>query len=93
MTNETYIIGYSLDSVIEAVRRKINGETVHFLATAKLGEPLDTYRDMVSASTVEMLRILTPIDLEFEKYHNPRHLYIPYDKVKIKNTKNGVPGG
>ena len=90
MTNETYIIGYSLDSVIEAVRRKINGETVHFLATAKLGEPLDTYRDMVSASTVEMLRILTPIDLEFEKYHNPRHLYIPYDKVKIKNTKNGV---
>jgi hypothetical protein len=34
MINETYIIGYSLDSVIEAIRRKINGETVHFLATA-----------------------------------------------------------
>jgi hypothetical protein len=28
--------------------------------------------------------------MEFERYFNPRHLYIPYDKVKIKNTKNGV---
>jgi hypothetical protein len=90
MNNETYIMGYSLDSVIEAVRRKINGENVHFLATAKLGEPLDTYRDMVNAATVDMLKAITPIDLNFEKYHNPRHLYIPYDKVSITNTKNGV---
>jgi hypothetical protein len=90
MINETYIIGYSLDSVIEAIRRKINGETVHFLATAKLGEPLDTYRDMVSSRTVELLDAVSPIKLEFEKFHNPRHLYIPYDKVKLKNTKNGV---
>ena len=90
MSNETYIIGYSLDSVIEAVRRKLNGENVHFLATARLGEPLDTYKDMVSARTVEMLDAISPIKLEFEKYHNPRHLYIPYDKVKLKNTKNGV---
>jgi hypothetical protein len=42
MSEDTYIMGYSLDSVIEAVIRKANGETVHFLATAKLGEPLDT---------------------------------------------------
>lgn len=90
MSEETYIMGYSLDSVIEAVVRKANGENVHFLATAKLGEPLDTYRDMVSANTVEMLEAVSPVTLEFERYHNPRHLYIPYDKVKIKNTKNGV---
>jgi hypothetical protein len=90
MSEDTYIMGYSLDSVIEAVIRKANGETVHFLATAKLGEPLDTYRDMVSANTVEMLDAVSPVTLEFERYHNPRHLYIPYDKVKIKNTKNGV---
>lgn len=90
MSTETYIIGYSLDSVIEAVRRKINGETVHFLATAKLGEPLDTYRDMVNADTVEMIEAISPIKFEFEKYHNPRHIFIPYDKVSLKNTKNGV---
>lgn len=90
MSNTTYIMGYSLDSVIEAVRRTINGETVHFLATSRLGEPLDTFRDMVSGSTVAMLRAITPFEIKFETYHNPRHLYIPFDKVKLKNTKNGV---
>lgn len=90
MSKDTYIIGYSIDSVMEALRRKINGENVHFLATAKLGEPLDTYKDMVSSRAYEMINTITPIKLEFEKYHNPRHIYIPYDKVKIKNTKNGV---
>ena len=91
MTEKTYIMGYSLDSVIEAVRRKLNGENVHFLATAKLGEPLDTYKDMVDGNTVSMLEVISPIKRkDFDVFHNPRHLYIPYDKVKIKNTKNGV---
>ena len=90
MSETTYIMGYSLDSVIEAVRRKINGEDVHFIATAKLGEPLDTFRDMVSGSTVAILENISPISIKFNQYHNPRHLFIPYDKVKIKNTKNGV---
>lgn len=90
MSNDTYIIGYSLDSVLEAVRRKINGENVRFLATAKLGEPLDTYRDMISAQTVETIEAISPIKLGFDKYHNPRHIYIPFDKVSLKNSKNGV---
>lgn len=90
MSNDTYIIGYSLDSVLEAVRRKINGENVRFLATATLGEPLDTYRDMISAQTVETIEAISPIKLGFDKYHNPRHIYIPFDKVSLKNSKNGV---
>ena len=91
MSDKTYIMGYSLDSVIEAVRRKMNGENVHFLATAKLGEPLDTYKDMVDGNTVAMLEVISPIKRkDFDVFHNPRHIYIPYDKVRIKNTKNGV---
>ena len=31
-----YIMGYSLDAVIEALRRNMNGEKVHFLAKAHL---------------------------------------------------------
>lgn len=85
-----YIMGYSLDAVIEAVRRKMNGETVHFLATARLGEPLDMFNDMLSSNTVALLNVVSPIPISYTEYHDPRFLYIPYDKVRIKNTNNGI---
>ena len=85
-----YIMGYSLDAVIEALRRNMNGESVHFLATAKLGEPLDLFNDMLSNRTVAILKVVSPIDINYTEYHNPRFLYIPYDRVRIKNTKNGI---
>lgn len=85
-----YIMGYSLDAVIEALRRNMNGEKVHFLATAKLGEPLDLFNDMLSDRTVAILKVIAHIDITYTEYHNPRFLYIPYDRVRIKNTKNGI---
>lgn len=88
--NTVYIMGYSLDAVIEAVRRKMNGDSVHFLATAHLGEPLDRFNDMLSARTVALLNVISPVKVEYKEYHNPRFLYIPYDKVRIKNTNNGI---
>lgn len=85
-----YIMGYSLDAVIEALRRNMNGQKVHFLATAKLGEPLDLFHDMLSNKTVAILKVVSPIEITYKEFHNPRFLYIPYDRVRIKNTKNGI---
>ena len=86
----TYIMGYSLDAVIEAVRTKWNGEEVEFLLTGRLGEPLDTYHDMLSGSAVGIISALTDLNMDCDEYINPRHIYIPYDKVKIKNSQNGI---
>lgn len=89
MNDVTHIIGYSVDAVIEAVRRRINGENIIFHSTGALGEPLDVFHDMVSSHTADMIVSMLP-NVEFTEFHNPRHIYIPFDKVKITNTHNGV---
>ncbi|MCQ2123262.1 MAG: hypothetical protein MJZ25_03675 [Fibrobacter sp.] len=89
MSENITIIGYSVDAVVEAVRQKINGNDVTFRSSGVLGEPLDVFHDMVSGRTADMIETLLPV-VEFTEYHNPRHMYIPYEKVKISNSSNGV---
>lgn len=91
MRKQVTIIGYSLDTVLEAVRRSTIPDTdVTVVLTARLGDPLDGYGDCVSGGYADVLSELFNGNLEFDEYVNPRYIYLPYGNVKIANHKNGV---
>lgn len=90
MREKVYIIGYTMDAIMEAVSVASQGNEVEFLATADVGKPLDDYGDLISSRYKEVLDALLPGMLEYKQYANPRFFYIPYDRVAIKNTTNGV---
>lgn len=89
MSELVTIVGYSFDSVIEAVVQSTNGKKVKYLSTGEPGEPLDRFGDMVSGRYADMISILLP-EVDFQAIRNPRHIYIPYDAVKLTNNSNGV---
>ena len=91
MRQQITIIGYSLDAILEAVRRSTApGAEVTLLATSVLGDPLDTYGDCISSRYADVISELLGGSVSFEEYTNPRYLYLPFDGVKIANRRNGV---
>lgn len=90
MSEKIFIIGYTMDAMMEAVSQASQGNEVEFLATSEVAGPLDEYGDLVSSRFKDVLEALLPGMLEFTRYANPRFFYIPYDRVEIKNTTNGV---
>lgn len=90
MSDKVYVIGYTLDAMLEAASLASQGNEVEFLATAHVGNPLDDFNDLVSESCKDILDALLPGLLKYSEYVNPRYLYIPYDRVAVKNTTNGV---
>ena len=90
MSDKVYIIGYTMDAILEAASQASQGNDVEFLATADVAKPLDDYGDLISSRYKDVLEFLLPGMLEFKEYANPRYFYIPYDRVAIKNTTNGV---
>lgn len=91
MRTQVSIIGYSLDAILEAVRRATAADTeVVLLATATPGDPLDTYGDCISSRYADVISELIGGVISFEEYINPRYMYLPYSGVKIANRHNGV---
>jgi hypothetical protein len=91
MRQQITIIGYSLDAILEAVRRSTTpGAEVTLLATSVLGDPLDTYGDCISSRYADVISELLGGSISYEEYVNPRYLYLPFDSVKITNRRNGV---
>jgi hypothetical protein len=91
MRQQITIIGYSLDAILEAVRRSTAPDTeVTILATSVLGDPLDTYGDCISSRYADVISELLGGSISYEEYVNPRYLYLPFDSVKITNRRNGV---
>jgi hypothetical protein len=91
MRQQITIIGYSLDAILEAVRRSTTpGAEVTLLATSVLGDPLDTYGDCISSRYADVISELLGGSVSYEEYVNPRYLYLPFDSVKITNRRNGV---
>jgi len=84
------VVGYTLDSVIEAHNQAQNVENnVVFYSTGTLGEPLDKYNDFISYDDAKRLSVILP-DLEFDEFPGCDFLYIPYEKLKFKNSHNGL---
>ena len=91
MRQQVTIIGYSLDAILEAVRRSTAPDTeVILLSTSIPGVPLDTYGDCISGRYSDVISELLGGSVSFEEYINPRHLYLPFAGVKIANRHNGV---
>lgn len=91
MRQQVTIIGYSLDAILEAVRRSTAPDTeVILLSTSIPGVPLDTYGDCISSRYSDVISELLGGSVSFEEYINPRHLYLPFAGVKIVNRHNGV---
>lgn len=91
MRQQVTIIGYSLDAILEAVRRSTAPDTeVILLSTSIPGVPLDTYGDCISSRYSDVISELLGGSVSFEEYINPRHLYLPFAGVKIANRHNGV---
>ena len=76
------VVGYTLDSVIEAHNQAQNVENkVVFYNTGTLGEPLDKYNDFISYDDAKRLSVILP-DLEFDEFHGCDCLYIRKTKVQ-----------
>ena len=91
MRSQVTIIGYSLDAILEAIRRATTPDTeVTLLSTSNLGDPLDIYGDCISSRYADVISELLGGNVAFDEYINPRHMYLPYDGVKIANRHNGV---
>jgi hypothetical protein len=91
MRQRVTIIGYSLDAILEAVRRSTEPNVeVSLLYTATPGSPLDTYGDCVTNRYMEVISELIGKDIACDEYINPRYLYLPFNVVKITNRRNGV---
>ena len=90
MMERVYIIGYSIDAMLEAVSQATQGKEVTFLATGEVGKQLDEYGDLVSGRSKDVLDTLMPGLLNYTRYDNPRFFWMPYDRVAIRNTTNGV---
>lgn len=89
MSETVNIVGYSFDSILEAVVQSTRGKRVKYWRTAAMAEPLDTFHDMITARYADMLEILLP-GIEFTEVRNPRHIYIPYETVRVDNRSNGI---
>lgn len=84
------VVGYTIDAVIEAHNIAMNPENdVSFYSTGKLGEPLDKYNDYVSLDDAKRLTAILP-ELEFEEVPDCEYMYIPYDDITFKTSKNGL---
>jgi hypothetical protein len=91
MRERVTIIGYSLDAILEAVRRSTESNAdVVLLSTATPGTPLDSYGDCISNRYAEVISELLGGNLAYDEYVNPRYIYLPYNGVKITNRRNGV---
>lgn len=86
---KTYVIGYSLDAVINACILAVEGKDVTFVRTGVLAEPMDSYHDMVTTNYAAVLEQFLP-GLEYKYYRNPRHMYLPFSKVSVTNRDNGI---
>lgn len=84
------IVGYSVDSVIEAVCQASSHDKVTFIASGELGAPMDLFHDVISERYAEMIEVFLGGEFEYDTIHDPRHMYIPYDKVSITNKTNGI---
>jgi len=86
---KTYVIGYSLDAVINACILAVEGKDVTFVRTGVLAEPMDSYHDMVTTNYAAVLEQFLP-GLEYKYYRNPRHMYLPFSRVSVTNRDNGI---
>lgn len=90
MRESVFVIGYTMDAVMEAVSLATDGKEVTLVATGKPGESADAYGDLLSEGYSVMLDTLLPGRLQYTRYMNPRFIYMPYSKVKVANRTNGV---
>lgn len=87
--DSTYVIGYSLDSVLLARELAAKGKKVTFLQTGKLGYPLDKIKDYISYEDVLRIKAMH-INVQFKKLVNSTFAFIPYEQVKFVNNRNGL---
>lgn len=84
------LIGYTLDACIMAREIAIKeNRKVHFLKTGKLAYPLDDINDYISYEDTIILYTLG-IDAVYKKLINSTYAFIPYEKLKFVNTRNGL---
>lgn len=89
MVHSNYVIGYSFDAVIDACILAVEGHRVTFVQTGPLAGPMDEFHDMVMSGYADVLSRFLP-GMEYKYVKNPRHMYLPYSKVSVANTQNGI---
>lgn len=84
------VIGYTLDAVLTAHNLAMDPDNdVEFYCTGELGEPLDKYNDFISYDNAQRIDYITH-GTPYEGFSNVEYMYIPYDKLKFKNSHNGL---
>ncbi len=86
----TYIIGYSIDACIYARSLANKGEHVVFMQTGILGYPYDDIGDYVFASDVAKICKVLGEQHQFDELINSRYVYMPYEDLRLVNSKNGL---
>ena len=88
--SSTYIVGYSIDACLYARNLANRGDKVIFMQTGTLGYPYDDVGDFVYESDVIKIRKILGEQLPFDELINSRYVYMPYDELKLVNSKNGL---
>lgn len=84
------VVGYTLDAVLEAHNLAMNEENdVEFYCTGELGEPLDKYNDFISYEDARRIGFILH-GCGYEEISNAEWMYIPFDKLKFENSRNGL---
>jgi hypothetical protein len=89
MIQNTYIIGYSLSSVLYARELAEANNKITFVKTGKLGYPLDDLNDCLYESTVNRIKSFSPKIL-FNKFTNYTYAFFPYSQLDFVNSHNGL---
>lgn len=87
---KTYcIFGYSLDSAYLARELANRDFSVEYYITGELGYPYDLVGDYFSYEDCLKMRSVG-VDVKYECLNNSTHVFVPYDELKMVNSKNGL---
>lgn len=88
--NLTYIIGYSIDACLYARSLANKDMNVSFVVTGPLGYPYDYIGDYITEADVEKINKYLPQPIQVQPLVNSRYVFLPYDELKMINSKNGL---
>lgn len=90
MSSKTYcIFGYSLDAAYLARELANRDFKVEFYLTGELGYPYDRINDYFSYEDTIRIKSLG-IDAKYECLSNATYLFVPFNELKMVNSRNGL---
>lgn len=90
MIKKRYVIGYSLDACLFARESANSGEKVVFIESDILGYPYDVIGEFFRKTDISLIESRLGEPIECDILHDNRYVFVPYNSLKMVNSKNGL---